>query len=251
MGAAPSTFSCGDTGSLPRATPTPTRAGQSHFPGTGSTTHSRPNLCPLQGGPRELLKGQELALGLSDSLPRLSVTLKMAFEAAQLLPKEPAVLSTQDGADACLSLDTIHAPAGTVCVDRGSQGDEHTVQRPRHTAGGCCHCPADTEHKTGTAGTAEQSPRTRTQGWAGTTYGLRARRGLSPPRLHRRRHPPAPGSHESPSLASPTPLPAPSPLPRGTRPPAAHRLLAVTPTCGRGGEWKAGSGRYSCCRYPG
>lgn len=83
----------------------------------------------------------------------------MAFEAAQLLPKKPAALSTQDGADACLSLDTIHAPAGTVCVDGGSQGDEHRVQRPRHTAGGCCHCPADTgHHKTGTAEQSHPDP---------------------------------------------------------------------------------------------
>lgn len=118
-----------------------------------------PNLCPLRGGPGELPKGQELALGLSGSLPRLSVTLKMAFEAAQLLPKEPAALSTQDGADACLSLDTVHAPAGTVCVDRGSQGDERRAQRPRHTAGGCCHCPADTgHHKTGTAEQSHPDP---------------------------------------------------------------------------------------------
>lgn len=31
-----------------------------------------------------------------------------------------------------------------------------------------------------------RATRTCTQGWAGTTYGLRARRGLSPPRSHRR-----------------------------------------------------------------
>lgn len=64
--------------------------------------HSGPNLCPLWGGPGELLKGQELTPVLSGSLPGLSVTLKMAFEAARLLSKEPAACSTQDGADACL-----------------------------------------------------------------------------------------------------------------------------------------------------
>lgn len=43
-------------------------------------------------------------------------------------------------------------------------------------------------HGTRQARRARQSKTTRTctQGWAGTTYGLRARRGLSPPRFRRR-----------------------------------------------------------------
>lgn len=152
-GSSPQHVQLGNTGEPAQRNPE-TNSGRAQPLSRHGKYHSGPSLCPLRGGP-----GQELALGLSDSLPRLSVTLKMAFEAAQLLPKEPAALSTQDGANACLSLDTIHAPVSTVCVDRGSQGDEHRLQRPRHTAGGCCQCPADTRHhKTGTAGTAEQGP---------------------------------------------------------------------------------------------
>lgn len=148
--------------------------------------HSRPNPCPLWGEPGELPKGQELTLGLSVSLPRLSVTLKMAFEAAQLLPKEPAVHSTQDGADAVsVCRWTLSMPPWALSVCTEVAREMSTEPSGQDTQLGAVVTAQQTQ---GTTRRARQSrsTRTRTQGWAGTTHGLRARRGLSPPGSHRR-----------------------------------------------------------------
>lgn len=53
----------------------------------------RPNVSSLnvlQRETRKLVKEQDLSAGLSGSLPSFSLTIKVAFEAAQLLPKERA-----------------------------------------------------------------------------------------------------------------------------------------------------------------
>lgn len=89
MGLVPSTSPCSGTGS-PCAEPRGSSSVRGRVTFQGREMPPRPNLCPLsglQGETGKLLKAQDLAAGLSGSLPGFSLTLKVAFEAAQPLPK--------------------------------------------------------------------------------------------------------------------------------------------------------------------